>query len=298
MRIRTVVSALAAMVLAVSVSPSFARQSAQNKAAPVKSMVKSPVKTTAGIIVATINGAPIHSSDLDRARGALSLQYRNLPIKVIYKTLLNQVIDRKLIVSEARSAGLDKDPEFVSRLAALEERLMQEMFMSRRFAAGITEEKLRQRHDSTLSKAAGEKEVRARHILVKSETEAIALIAELNKGADFAATAKRKSTGPSATKGGDLGFFKRGAMVKPFSAAAFRLKKGEFTQKPVKTRFGWHIIKVVDIRQAAAPSFEKRKPQLRRAMSKEIFQSEVKRLRQAASIERFNPDGSPLTADR
>ena len=293
MRIRAVVSAIAAIVLAVSVSPSFARQLAQNKAAET-----APVKSTGGIIVATINGAPIHSSDIDRARESLPPQYKKLPMKVIYKTLLKQVIDRKLIASEARSAGLDKDPEFLGRLAALEERLMQDMFLSRRFAAGITEEKLRQRHDSTLSMAAGEKEVRARHILVRSEKEATALIAELNKGADFAATAKRKSTGPSKTKGGDLGFFKRGAMVKPFSAAAFRLKKGEITQKPVKTRFGWHIIKVEDIRQAAAPSFEKREPQLRREMSKEIFESEAKRLRKKASIERFNLDGSPLTAHK
>ncbi len=296
MRIRTVVSAIAAMVLAVSVSPSSARQLAQNTSASAASAA--PVKSTGGIIVATINGAPIHSSEIDRARGALPPRYRQMPIKVVFKILLNQVIDRKLIVSEARGAGLDKDPEFISRLASLEERLMQEMFMSRRFAAEITEEMLRQRHDSTLNKAAGEKEVRARHILVKSETEATALIAELDKGAGFAATAKRKSTGPSAAKGGDLGFFKRGAMVKPFSAAAFRLKKGEITRKPVKTRFGWHIIKVEDIRQAAAPSFETRKPQLRREISKEIFASEVKRLRKKASIERFNLDGSPLTTDK
>ncbi len=293
MMIRTVVSAIAAIVLAVSVSPLLA----QNKAAEA-APVKSPVKSTGGVIVATINGAPIHSAEIEHARDALPPQYRKLPLKVIFKTLLNQVIDRKLFVSAARSTGIDKDPEYVSRLTTLEERLMQEVFLSRRFAAGITKEKLRQRHNSTLSKASGEKEVRARHILVKTKKEATALIAELNKGADFAAAAKRKSTGPSSAKGGDLGFFKRGAMVKPFSAAAFLLKIGEFTQKPVKTRFGWHIIKVEDIRQTAAPSFEKREPQLRREMSKEIFNSEVKRLREKASIKRFNLDGSPMTAGK
>ncbi len=175
---------------------------------------------------------------------------------------------------------------------------MHEVFLSRRFATEITKEKLRQRYDSTLSKASGEKEVRARHILVKTKKEAMDIIAEINKGADFAAAAKRKSTGPSGAKGGDLGYFKRGAMVKPFSAAAFRLKQGEFTQRPVKTRFGWHVIKVEDIRQGKPPSFAKREKQLRRAMSKEIFNSEVKRLRGKVSIERFNLDGSPLTGGK
>ncbi len=293
MMIRTVVLAMAAMVLVGPVSPSFSQQLAQNKAAKA-----APGKSTGGIIVATINGSPIHSSEIDRAREALPAQYQQMPLKMMYKTLLNQVIDRKLIVSAARSAGLDKDPEFATRMATLEERLMQEMFLQRRFDAGITKEKLRQRHESTKSKVAGEPEVRARHILVKSEKEAIAIIAALNKGADFAATAKQKSTGPSGAKGGDLGYFKRGAMVKPFSAAAFLLKKGEITQKPVKTRFGWHIIKVEDVRRAKAPSFKKREQQLRREMSKEIFQSEVKQLRKKASIERFNMDGSPLAANK
>ena len=103
-----------------------------------------------------------------------------------------------------------------------------------------------------MRKSRRSEEVHARHILVKTEAEAKSIIDQLNKGADFAALAKKYSTDPAAASGGDLGYFSRDDMVPAFSAAAFALKPGQYTKTPVKTQFGWHVIKVVDRRVETA----------------------------------------------
>jgi peptidyl-prolyl cis-trans isomerase C len=103
---------------------------------------------------------------------------------------------------------------------------------------------------------AANEQIKARHILVETEDKAKGVIADLKKGGDFAALARERSTGPSASDGGKLGFFGRGQMVPAFEAAAFKLKKGAFTEIPVKTQFGWHVILVEDRKKSEAPSFE------------------------------------------
>ncbi len=135
--------------------------------------------------------------------------------------------------------------------------------------------------------------MRARHILVETEAEALAVIDELRKQkADFAELARKKSTGPSGKKGGDLGFFKRGAMVKAFAAAAFALKPGEITGKPVKTQFGWHVIKLVERRARSAPSFADSRDKLRDELTQRVIAEAVGSLRGNAAIQTFGLDGS------
>ena len=141
----------------------------------------------------------------------------------------------------------------------------------------------------------GEEEVRASHILVKTEQEAKDIIAQLEKGADFAKLAKEKSTDPSKEKNsGDLGFFTKEQMVKEFAEAAYALKKGETSKTPVKTQFGWHVIRVTDRRTQAAPAFEDVKDQLRQKLAEFIAQEEINKLRSAAKIARFDAQGKPL----
>ena len=158
----------------------------------------------------------------------------------------------------------------------------------------VTEAALRKRYERQVKESPVVEEARARHILVKTEEEAIAVIAELESGAEFAATATAKSIGPSAARGGDLGYFKREQMVPPFAEAAFALKPGEMTKKPVKTQFGWHIILTEDIREIKQPSFEQKRDQLHTDMSREVVRVEMFRLRKSTKIERFNQDGSPI----
>jgi peptidyl-prolyl cis-trans isomerase C len=158
---------------------------------------------------------------------------------------------------------------------------------------GATDAKLHEQYDKFLKEQPAKEEVSARHILVPSEDEAKAVIAELNKGADFATLAKQKSTDPAKDTGGDLGFFSRDAMVPEFADAAFKLGKGEYTKTPVHTQFGWHVIKVDDRRTAAPPSFEESKDELTSEVARDIITAKLKALRDGAKVETFPFDGSP-----
>ena len=217
-----------------------------------------------------------------------------MPLAAVFPVLLNQVIDRKLVAAEVNRQGLENDPEVKKRMADIRERVIHEIYLSRRVQIEVTEAALRKRYDRQVMEAPVVKEARARHILLKTEEEAIAVIAELESGAEFAATATAKSIGPSAARGGDLGYFKREQMVPPFAEAAFALKPGEMTKKPVKTQFGWHIILTEDIREIKQPSFEQKRDQLHTDMSREVVRVEMFRLRKSTKIERFNQDGSPI----
>lgn len=245
-------------------------------------------------VVAKVNGKPIYRSEITLVLQGLPPQYRQMPIEMVYGALLSQIIDRKLIVADARRQNFQEDPEVIARLADIEERLIREVYRARRIEAQVTDAKLRERYERLVKEMPTQKEVRARHILLQSEEEAVTLITDLNKGADFAETARNNSVGPSAAQGGDLGYFSRDQMVPAFAEAAFGLQKGEMTQTPVQSRFGWHIIVVEDIREAPPPSFEEQEEELRTEMSREVIGAEIERLREGATIERFNLDGSPL----
>lgn len=158
-----------------------------------------------------------------------------------------------------------------------------------------SEEKLRSGYEAFLRGTPTREEVRARHVLVDDENEARAVVAELEQGADFAELAGRYSKDGGAN-GGDLGYFTREMMVPEFSAAAFALAVGDFSWAPVKTQFGWHVIKVDDRRQAPAPSFEAAKADISRLYAREVLSQRIKELRDAAGtqIETFTLDGSPV----
>ncbi len=245
-------------------------------------------------VVATVNGENIHRSDLEEARTRLPESYRQVPLDAVYGILVKSLTDTKLVAAEARKAGLENDPGFKERLARVEEQLLERAYLTGYIQKQITKEKLDKAYAKLRAETAKKKEVRARHILLKTEKEARDVIAEIKKGADFAELAKKKSIGPSAGQGGDLGYFAEGRMVPDFSKAAFALKKGEVTETPVKTQFGWHVIKVEDKRTAAAPSFEEVKKELSAKLARTIGSAYLNKLRNKAKIVNFNLDGSPL----
>lgn len=244
-------------------------------------------------VVATVNGTKVMLTDVQRAHQQLPDPYRGYPINMIFGDLLNIVIDRRIAAVVARDQGLQDDDEVKETMARIEEQVLQRVLLERHIKDEITEETLRARYDKMIAGAGTSEQINARHILVESEAEAKEVVAELDGGADFAELAKKRSTGPSAPKGGDLGFFEKGQMVPEFSEAAFALKAGEYTKAPVKTQFGWHVIKLEDRRTSEPPSFEDSQEQLEAQLSQEIGGVYVTGLRDKVTIERFQMDGSP-----
>ncbi len=245
-------------------------------------------------VIARVNGTELHKSDLEAMQKMLPPQYRQAPIEQIYPALLDQLVSTTLFIQEGRKDKLADDPEVKQKLAQLTDTVIQNVYVERIIKSASTDEKLHQRYDANIKAAPPQEQVDARHILVKTEEEAKAIIAQLDKGADFAKLAKEKSLDSSKDNGGDLGFFSREEMVPAFSEAAFNLKKGEYTKTPVHSDYGWHIIKLEDRRDAAPPSFDESKEQLTNEVAREAIGEKLKELRGKAKIETFALDGSPL----
>ena len=251
-------------------------------------------KPTEDPVVARVNGTEIKRSDLIAAQRALPEQYSKVSLQSIFRPLLRQMIDTMLVVGAARARGLQNDSGVKRQLASMEGRILEQAYYSAIVDSRVTEEALRKDYRQSIKDIGGEVKVRARHILLKTEAEALAVIDELTRNkADFAALARKKSTGPSSAKGGDLGFFAKGAMVRSFAAAAFAMKPGEITRKPVKTQFGWHVIKLEERRAGSVPSFADTRDKLSDEMTRRVIAEAVGSLRADATIETFGLDGSP-----
>jgi peptidyl-prolyl cis-trans isomerase C len=245
-------------------------------------------------VVATVDGAPIRRSDVLAVQRTLPPQFQQLPIEVLFPAEVERLIDSKLIANAGRKDNLQDDPEVKKRLAGLEERVIQEIYVTRKVEAAVSDQALKERYDQYVKENPAKEEVSARHILLQTEAQAKEVIADLKKGGDFAEIAKTRSIDPSGKQnGGDLGFFAREEMVPEFSEAAFKLKEGELTQAPVKSQFGWHVIKVEAKRQSN-PSMDEMREQLVSDMQQEVVSNEVGKLREGAKIERFGLDGSPM----
>jgi peptidyl-prolyl cis-trans isomerase C len=245
-------------------------------------------------VVARIDGMELHRSDVDAARQDLPPQAQKLPIEQIYPILLDRLVDSALVAEAGRKEHMEQDPTVQRRLRAYEDRLIQQAYLTHKIDTGTSEDRLKARYEAFLKEQPAHEEVRARHILVKTEAEAKSIIAELEKGADFAELAKKHSTDTAAGEGGDLGYFARDEMLPEFSEAAFATPAGKFTKTPVKTEFGWHVIKVEDHRVKQPPSFDEARAEIGKLLARDIIEANVKELRQHAKIETFGIDGKPL----
>ena len=247
-------------------------------------------------VVARVDGVELHLSDVKAAQQNLPPQAQKLPLDQIYPILLDRLVDGALITEAGRKEHLDRDADVQSRLKRYEDRLIQEAYLNRAVKQAETEDQLRTRYQTLLKEKPAHEEVHASHILLATEAEAKSVIAELDKGADFAALAKKYSTDPAAQSGGDLGYFGHDDMVKEFADAAFALPAGQYTKTPVKTEFGWHVIKVEDRRVGKTRSFEEAREELSRDLAHETIDAKLQELRGAAKIEEFGLDGKPLPA--
>ncbi len=267
-------------------------------AAPASPLPPSPPPASAlppgNPVVARVDGVAFHLSDVEAVQESLPAQAQKLPLAQIYPILLDRLVDGALITKAGRKDHLDQDPEVQRRLKLDEDRLIQQAYVEQAIKAAETEDRLRAGYQTFIKDKPAHEEVDARHILVKTEAEAKSIIAQLDKGADFAALAKKYSTDPGAASGGDLGYFSRDDMVPAFTAAAFALPVGHYTETPVKTEFGWHVIKVEDRRMSKPPTFAEARAQISRLVARDVVEAKLKELRDGAKVETFGLDGKPL----
>ena len=245
-------------------------------------------------VLARVDGQEIRVSDLELEFRRLPEELRNMPPAMLQPLLLDQMITHKAIVNAARARGLDRDAEVVARVRRAEEETLQQALLLREVQPLLTDEALRARYQAEIPGRPAEEEVRASHILLASEQEARAALAEVRRpGANFAEIARRRSTDPGARNGGDLGFFKRGDMIPEFEQAAFALRPGEISQNPVRTQFGWHVIRLEERRAVPAVSFDESREALRQQAFEEGVNAAVERIRAAAQVERLPGGEAP-----
>ncbi len=236
-----------------------------------------------GVVIATVNGTPLTQSVLDVYSAMRKSQSTN-PEDSDQEAVLNELISLELMRQESISKGLNALPMVVAALDQQERTALAgaaiKDFMN---SNPVTDEAAQELYDAQVGKPG--KEFNARHILVETEDEAKAVIVMLDQGSDFSELAKEKSTGPSGSSGGKLGWFGAGQMVAPFSEAAAQLEKGEYTKEPVQTQFGWHVIILDDSRESTPPPFEDVKDRLKMLLANQQLQQHVEELKNSASIE-------------
>ncbi len=239
-------------------------------------------------VVARVNATEIKQSDLDFAAAELGLGLRNVRPEDRKRVLLQFTIENELMAIAAEKEDLNKTGTFDARVAYHTRRALRDAYFDANVVNAVKDADAKKIYDEQISKMTPQQEVHARHILVKTEDEAKAIKAQLEKGEDFAALAKEKSEDKNA-EGGDLGFFAPGQMLKPFETAAFALDVGELSN-PVKTNFGWHIIKVEEKRDQKLPEFDEVKEAIASQLVAQKAQVVVTGLRGDSKIEIVDPE--------
>src|SRR6185437_5935533 len=238
-------------------------------------------------VLAKVNGSEIHQSDVALAEEELGPSLAQMDPATKDSNVLAFLIDMKVVAKAAEDEKIEDTDDFKKRMAFTKNRLLMDSLLAAKGKAGTTDEAMKKVYDEASKQISGEEEVHARHILVDTEAEAKEIKAELDKGADFAELAKKKSKDPGASDGGDLGFFTKEQMVPEFSKVAFALEPGKISD-PVKTQFGWHIIKVEEKRKRKAPEFDQVKGQIESYVMRKAQADYVAKLREGAKIERMD----------
>ena len=220
-------------------------------------------------VLARVNGTEIRQSDLAIAEEDLATELHGAPPDVKREQLIAYLSNVLLVAQAAEKDKLGEGPEFKRRMAMMRNKLLMSALLQKRSREAATEEEMRKVYDEAVKQMSAEEEIRARHILVETEDEAKAIAAQIKDGADFATLAREKSkdTG-SAANGGELEFMGKSELVPEFAEVAFKMYPGQ-TSNPVKTQFGWHIIRLDDTREAQFPALADVKPQIKQRLTQQ-----------------------------
>lgn len=236
-------------------------------------------------VVAKVGKLEITQSELDLAIANLDPQLAQLPDEQKKIAALSGAIDVKLLAGNADGEGLKDDAEFKKRMQFIADRELHNIYFKKHVVDAVTEDEVKARYDKEIAALPKQVEVSARHILVKTEEEAKAIIADLDAGKDFIELAKAKSTDPNKSEGGDLGYFTKGRMVPEFEEVAFAMEKGTYSKTPVKTQFGFHVIKVEDKRDAAPPAYETVAQQVRQLVMRDKYLAIIEKAKAEQKVE-------------
>jgi len=242
-----------------------------------------------GKVLATVNGAEITDKDVEIAYIEIGEQLANIPEAQRRRELVLYLIENELLASAARKDKLDEGAEAEARTKYYDRRALHDAYYNKNVRLAVDDAALRKVYDEEVAKLKPREEFHARHILVKTEEDAFEAIERINRGSDFAEVAKEMSTGPSGPKGGDLGYSPKGQMVPEFEKAALALEKGKVSE-PVKTQFGWHVIKLEDKRMSKPPSFEDVKATMKTGMIRQKAIEVISGLRKVAKIDILDED--------
>ena len=279
-------------VIAVGAAAFWALEPLQAQDVTNASAETSEFRIQPDTIYATVNGQPITGKDVQAILSTLPPQVAAAPQDRILSLLVNQMVNDRLIAEKAQAEQLEASQEVQARFAAAKQEIIREAYIRREVDAQVTEQALKQKFDELVAATPAQEETHARHILVEDEETAKDLIKQLDDGADFAELAKEHSTGPTNVRGGDLGYFTKTAMVPEFAEVAFALAPGTYSKSPVKTDFGWHVIKVEDRRMQPKPDFEEVKPRVKNVLQQELVQKMIENLRETAKIELNLPEAA------
>lgn len=276
---RLFMSAALAVALAVSfAAPQFAQ--AQKKDDPV---------------LARVNGKEIRQSDVDLADADIGQSLPGVTGDARRDALVSYLIDVSILAQAASAKKLDAAPDFAGRLAYARNKVLMESLLNDITKTAATEAEMKKLYDESVAKLTPEEEVHARHILVEDEAKAKDVLAKLRAGGDFEKLAKELSKDPGGQNGGDLGYFSKEQMVKEFADAAFKLEKGQLSE-PVKSQFGFHIIRVEDKRSKPVPTYEQVKDQVAAFVVRKAQAELVMKLRADAKIENLVKKEEPAPA--
>ena len=244
-------------------------------------------ETTAETVVATVNGVEIKLGHMIMTRAALPERFQQMPTDVLFPGILDQII-QQIVLEQTIDGDLPAAVQYSldnQRRAA-----MAQLAIDSTIEGVATEDALQAEYQAAFADAEVTQEFNAAHILVETEDAAKALTEEARGGADFAALAQEHSTGPSGPSGGSLGWFGPGMMVKPFETAVSNMEVGGVSE-PVETQFGWHVIKLNEIREKSGPSFEDVRAQLKSQIEEKAITDQLTALTEAADIDRSVADG-------
>jgi len=262
--------------------------------AALPAMAQTPAPAApANPVIATVNDQPIHMSDVQIAAQNLPAQMQQLPAQQLFPLLVNQLIDRKALLAAANAEKLQENPQVAAAMADAADEKLENAYVQEKVAPQVTDAAIQAAYKTQYAGKPGPEQVEARHILVKTQTQAQSIIEQLNHGANFAALAQKFSIDPGAANGGELGWFAQNQMVPAFSNAAFALKPGHYTKTPVQSQFGWHVILCEGRRTAPTPSLSDVKDQISQNLADAAIKSTLADARSKVKIQVFGADGSP-----